>query len=147
MTGLTAALFCILVVSALGQFCLKIDMTWYAALNKPAFMLSPFGFTAVVSVVYAFSAAVITKLVVGRRFFPSMAILALSGGLSVLYIFVVFRLKSLYGGAVVALALFLISFALLVRFTVKDRTLALLYLPVCAFNAYALTVSFALALA
>lgn len=147
MTGLTAALFCILVVSALGQFCLKIDMTWYSALNKPAFLLSPFGFTVIVSAVYVFSAAVITKLVVGRHFFPSMAILALSGALSVLYIFVTFRLKSLYGGAVVALLLFLVSFALTVRFLFKDRTLALLYLPVFAFNVYAMTAAFALAFA
>ena len=86
MTGLTFALFCILLVAAVGQFCLEIDFKWYSSLNKPAFMPNPFAFRFAVSVVYVCLCAVITRLVVGKHFFPSMIFLAVSGVLSVIFI-------------------------------------------------------------
>ena len=48
MTGLTAALFCVLLFSAFAQFILEIDVEWYNSLSKPSFMLSPFGFRVTV---------------------------------------------------------------------------------------------------
>ena len=71
MTGLTAALFCVLLFSAFAQFILEIDVEWYNSLSKPSFMLSPFGFRVTVCLMYACVVAVITRLVVGKHFFPS----------------------------------------------------------------------------
>lgn len=147
MTGLTFALFCILLVAAVGQFCLEIDVEWYHSLVKPPFLLSPFGFTVVVSLVYVCMCAVITRLVVGKHFFPSMIFLSLTGVLAVVYIFVMFRVKSVYGASVAMCAVFAVSFIQQVRFFLKDRVLALVYLPVFAFNAYCAVVAFSLAAA
>lgn len=147
MTGLTFALFCILLVAAVGQFCLEIDVEWYHSLVKPPFLLSPFGFTVVVSLVYVCVCAAITRLVVGKHFFPSMIFLTLTGVFAVIFLFVMFRLKSVYGAAVVMCLVFAVSFIQQVRFFLKDRVLALIYLPVFAFNAYCAVVAFSLAAA
>lgn len=136
MTGLTFALFCVLLVAAVGQFCLKIDFTWYYALNKPAFMPTPGGFTLMTSAVYVFSAALITRLVVGRHFFPSMIFLAVAGMLSAVYLFVMFRMKNPYAACVVMLCVWAVSFVTLVRFMFKDRWCVALYLPVFLFNSF-----------
>ena len=120
---MTAALGCILVMAVAGEICLKIDVKWYSALVKPVFMPSAFGFSVLVTLVYA-CCAVITRLVVKKKFFPYMAALALSGELAALYLSTVFRMKSLYGGAVVILLLFAVSFFLEVRFAAEDRVLA-----------------------
>ena len=109
-------------------------------------MPTPLGFTFTVTVVYALCIAVITRLVVGKRFFPSLTVLALTGVLAVLFLFVVFRLRNLYGGVVVAVALFLLSAALEVRFVVKDWILAAVYAPVALFNAFCLVLTSVLAM-
>lgn len=144
--GITVALFCILLVAGVGQFCLEIDLKWYSALIKPTFMPSAFGFTVLVSLVYACCVAVISGLVVHKRFFPSFVLLAGTGVLAVIFLFAVFRLKSLYGGAAVMLALFLLSFAVEARFAAEERSVALAYLPVLVFNGFCLVLSFTLAL-
>lgn len=53
-----------------------------------------------------------------------------------IFLFAVFRLKSLYGGAAVMLALFLLSFAVEARFAAEERSVALAYLPVLVFNGF-----------
>lgn len=63
-----------------------------------------------------------------------------------IFLFAVFRLKSLYGGAAVMLALFLLSFAVEARFAAEERSVALAYLPVLVFNGFCLVLSFTLAL-
>lgn len=146
MTGLTAALFCVLLFSAFAQFILEIDVVWYNSLVKPAFMLSPFGFRVTVCIVYACIAAVITRLVVGKHFFPSTVILALTAAIALECLFCVFRARSLVGGAVAACLLAATSLVLLVRFVLKDGLLALVYSPVFVFNAYCLAVTCFLAL-
>ena len=146
LTGLTVALFCVLLVASAGQFCVNADLKWYSSLIKPFFMPTPLGFTFTVTVVYALCIAVITRLVVGKRFFPSLTVLALTGVLAVLFLFVVFRLRNLYGGVVVAVALFLLSAALEVRFVVKDWVLAAVYAPVALFNAFCLVLTSVLAM-
>ena len=143
---MTAALGCILVMAVAGEICLKIDVKWYSALVKPVFMPSAFGFSVLVTLVYACCAAVITRLVVKKKFFPYMAALALSGELAALYLSTVFRMKSLYGGAVVILLLFAVSFFTEVRFAAEDRLLAVSYFPVLVFNGFCLVLSFVLAL-
>lgn len=125
---------------------MKIDLKWYSELVKPEFMPSAFGFSVIVTGVYACCIAVITSLVVHKRFFPSMAMLAGTGVLSLIFLFTVFRLKSLYGGAVVMLILFMLSFVTEVRFAVKARNIALAYFPVLVFNGFCLILSFTLAL-
>ena len=145
MTGLTFALFCILLVAAVGQLCLEIDFKWYSSLNKPAFMPNPFAFRFAVSVVYVCLCAVITRLVVGKHFFPSMIFLAVSGVLSVIFIFVMFRLKSVYGATVAMTAVLAVSFVQMTRFVFKDGKLALMYLPVFVFNAFCTVLMFSLA--
>lgn len=145
--GITVALFCVLLVAGGGQFCMKIDLKWYSDLIKPAFMPSAFGFSVLVTGVYACCIAVITRLVVHKRFFPSMVMLAGTGVLSLIFLFTVFRLKSLYVGATVMLILFILSFLIEVRFAIKDRATSLYYFPVLLFNGFCLVLSFALALA
>ena len=146
MTGLTAALFCVLLFSAFAQFILEIDVVWYNSLVKPSFMLSPFGFRVTVCIVYACIAAVITRLVVGKHFFPSTVILALTAAFSLACLFWIFRARALVGAAFVACLLVASSLVLLVRFVFKDGVLALVYAPVFLFNAYCLAVMCFLAL-
>lgn len=140
ITGLTAALFCVLLFSAFAQFILEIDVKWYNSLIKPSFMLSPFGFRVTVCLVYACLAAVTTRLVVGKRFFPSTVILAATAAFALACLACVFRARSLVGGAFSACLLTAASFLLGVRFAVEDGALVLVYAPVFAFNVYALTV-------
>lgn len=146
MTGLTAALFCVLLFSAFAQFILEIDVEWYNSLSKPSFMLSPFGFRVTVCLMYACVVAVITRLVVGKHFFPSTVILALTAVFALVCLFCIFRARALVGGAFSACLLVAASLALGVRFAFKDGVLALVYAPVFLFNAYCLVVMCFLAL-
>ena len=146
MTGLTAALFCVLLFSAFAQFILEIDVEWYNSLSKPSFMLSPFGFRVTVCLMYACVVAVITRLVVGKHFFPSTVILALTAAFSLACLFWIFRARALVGAAFAACLLVASSLVLLVRFVFKDGVLALVYAPVFLFNAYCLAVMCFLAL-
>ena len=132
MTGLTAALFCVLLFSAFAQFILEIDVVWYNSLVKPSFMLSPFGFRVTVCIVYACIAAVITR--------------ALTAAFSLACLFWIFRARALVGAAFAACLLVASSLVLLVRFVFKDGVLALVYAPVFLFNAYCLAVMCFLAL-
>lgn len=103
-------------------------------------MLSPFGFRVTVCLAYACLAGVITRLVVGKRFFPSTVILAVTAAAALVCLALVFRARSLVGGAFAACVLTAASFLLGVRFATEDGALAVAYVPVFAFNVYALVV-------
>lgn len=74
-----------------------------------------------------------------------MIFLAVSGVLSVIFIFVMFRLKSVYGATVAMTAVLAVSFVQMTRFVFKDGKLALMYLPVFVFNAFCTVLMFSLA--
>lgn len=143
LIGIVAGLFLVLVVAWFCSFSLKMDFEWYNALSKPLFMADRSVFTALVSVVYFLHVVVISRLVTGKHLLPSMVFLGVIGLASILFNYTFFTLKSVYAGFVFILVIFVFSTVLQLRFLLKDRVLALYYLPIFLFNFYCLmTTSF-----
>lgn len=146
MIGIVVGLFCVLIVAGLCAFFLKIDFIWYNRLIKPVFVPTSGYFSFMMCIVYFSNIAVVSRLVTGKHFFPSLLILSAIGVFSVLFVAVFFSLKLLVGGAVVMSVLFALSFFQQVRFFIKEIRIALYYLPTFLFNCYAFVVVFAIAL-
>ncbi len=137
MIGIVIGVFCILVVEGLCLICFNMDLKWWIALNKPAFVLPGGWFTLLVCVAYLSSILSISRIVERKRFFPSMAIFLIVGVFAILFVLAFFTLKNLLFGFVCISLTFGASFCLFMRFVVKDWVTALMYLPSFSFNFYA----------
>lgn len=100
-----------------------------------------------IAVVYVLHIAVVSRLVIGKHFFPSTLILAGAGVFSILFVFAFFTLENVYLSAVFMGILFALSFVQTVRFFLKELRIALYYLPVFIFNCYAFVAVVAIAFA
>lgn len=137
MIGMVIGLFCILIVSGLCSICFNLDLKWWIALEKPAFVLSGGWYTLFVCLAYLSSVLSISRVVERKRFFPAMVIFIFVGIGAVLFVFAFFTLKNLLGAFVCISIVLGASFCLLVRFLSKDLVSTLMYLPSFIFNFYA----------
>ncbi len=145
LAGLAVGTFSVLIVAWICSTCLNVDFKWYNALDKPIVVPSGAIFTLMISVVYVLHAVVISRLVVGKHFFPSTLILGGVGVFSILFVFAFFTLKNVYLATTFMAVAFALSLIQTVRFFIKELRIALYYLPVFAFNCYAFILSLAIA--
>lgn len=145
LAGLAVGTFSVLVVAWICSTCLNVDFKWYYLLDKPIVVPSGAIFTLMVSVVYVLHTAVVSRLVVGKHFFPSTLILGGVGVFSILFVFSFFTLKNVYLAATFMAVTFALSLIQTVRFFIKELRIALYYLPIFAFNCYAFILSLSIA--
>lgn len=137
MIGLVVGVFAILVVSGLCSLCFNVDLKWWIALNKPAFLLGNAWFTAFVATSYVSCVLAISRLVEYKHFFPSTIFFLILGIFAVLFVFAFFTLKSLWFALVCMTVVLAMSMVLLTRFFTKEVKIALEFLPTFLFNFYA----------
>lgn len=147
LTGIVAGTACVAAVAWICSICLNIDFKWYNSLVKPVVVPKGGIFSLIIAVVYVLHIAVVSRLVIGKHFFPSTLILAGAGVFSILFVFAFFTLENVYLSAVFMAILFALSFVQTVRFFLKELRIALYYLPVFIFNCYAFVAVVAIALA
>lgn len=147
LAGLAVGTLSVLVFAWICSVCLNVDFKWYYGLDKPVFVPSSGIFTLMISVVYALHVVVVSRLVVGKHFFPSTLILTGTGVFATLFVFAFFTLENLYLSAVFVSIVFALSLLQIVRFMMKELRIALYYLPVFVFNCYAFVVVLAIAFA
>ncbi len=136
MLGIVAGLFCTLAVAGLCSYCMKLDLNWYVALNKPQFLVSGGWFTLFVGISYLSSILAVSRLVQFKHIFPSMIFFAVLGFACVMFVLCFFTLKNLVAAFVFITLALAMSYVLLVRFLIKDAKIALEFLPAFIFNAY-----------
>ncbi len=98
------------------------------------------------SICYASTVWVVGRLVKGKHIFPSMLIFSALGISCILFVHIFFGLKNVYAAAVAAAFACAFSAALFVRFLIKDKLTALIYLPSFVFNSYAFVTALAIAM-
>lgn len=147
LIGLAVGTLSVLIVAWVCSICLNVDFKWYFGLVKPVFVPTCGVFTFMVSVVYVLHVAVVSRLVVGKHFFPSTIILFVIGAFSILFVFAFFTLENVYLSAVFISLVFALSLVQTIRFFLKELRIALYYLPVFVFNCYCFVVVFAIAFA
>lgn len=146
LLGLVVGIFCVLIVAWLCSFCFKMDAEWYAALNKPPIVPANGWFPFFVITTYASTIFVIARLVCGRHLFPAILIFILTGFCAVMFVHTFFALKEILIALIFSCGLALSSFALFVRFIIKDVVAAIMYLPATIFNSYAFIVNICIAM-
>lgn len=136
MIGIVVGIFCTLIVAGLCSYLFNIDLKWWIALNKPAFVLSGGWFTAFVFVSYLSSILSITRLVEHKHIFPSMLFFAILGLFCVLFVLAMFTLKNLWFAFFCICVTLAMAYVLFVRFLIKDYKIAIIFLPVLVFEIY-----------
>ena len=137
MIGLTVGLMLALIASGLCSVCFNIDLKWWIALNKPAFLLPNGWFSIFVGVSYLSSVLAISRLVEFKHIFPSMLYFVILGGACILFVFAFFTLKDLIFALVCMSVVLATSYVLFIRFLTKEVKIALEFLPTFLFNVYA----------
>ncbi len=136
MIGIVVGVFCALVVAGVCSYWFNMDLKWWNALDKPAFVLSCGWFTAFVFVGYVSAILSITRLVEHKHIFPSMIFFAVLGLFCALFILAMFRLKNLWFAMFCMSVNLAMGYVLFVRFLTKDVKIALAFLPTLAFLIY-----------
>lgn len=142
LVGIVAGLFCTLIVAMLCSYCFKLDVYWYSNLVKPSYLPPGGGFTVMVGISYISTIWVISRLVEHKHIFPSMFIFVFLGVFCILFVYAFFTLKMLVLALFFIIAVFALSFTLLIRFLIKDPLTALIYLPAFAFNSFCMVIVF-----
>ena len=136
MLGIVAGLFCTLVVAGVCSYCFNLDLKWYIALDKPAFLVSNGWFTAFVSISYISCILAVSRLVEYKHIFPSMIFFAALGAACALFVLTFFTLKNLLAAFIFITIALAMAFVLFVRFLMKDPKMAIEFLPAFIFYIY-----------
>ncbi|MEG2450579.1 MAG: tryptophan-rich sensory protein [Clostridia bacterium] len=147
LLGLVVGLFCTLIVAGLCSYCFNMDFTWYSQLDKPSFMPSGGYFTVFVSLTYLSTIWVIARLVASKKIAPTIVFFVVIGVCSILFVYLFFSLKQIYGSMVFITFTFISSLMLFLKFIARDFVSAIIYFPSLLFNAFCFVIMFALAMA
>jgi tryptophan-rich sensory protein len=138
LIGITGAVFFVLLFEWLCSVIVVTDTEWYIALNKPSFMLSGGYMTLAWVSVYGFIIALISRLIVARRFNPDGILLGIAAVFEILFTLTYFRFNNLPLSLIVMIATAIINYVALLLLSLKRPSDGLLFLPAVIWISYLL---------
>lgn len=134
--GVTAAVFFVLLFEWLCSVIVVVDTEWYTALNKPSFMMSGGYMTLSRVAAYGFVIALVSRLIVARRFKPEGILLVIAAFFEILFTLTFFRLNNLPLSLTVIIAVTAVNYAALFLLSLKRLSDGLIFLPVVIWISY-----------